>query len=84
MPCLLEQHVARHLAELRVADQHRHDMRLGGITGRPARQTHVLGALACLLWRRAPPEDCFRWRIDAVAAAAIAGGSAVVKMKPGA
>ena len=28
--------------------------------------------------------DCFRWRIDVVAAAATAGGSAVVKIKPGA
>jgi hypothetical protein len=27
-------------------------------------------------------ELSFRWRIDAVAAAATAGGSAVVKMKP--
>ena len=33
---------------------------------------------------RAPSCDVLRWRIEAVAAAQIAGGSAVVKMKPGA
>ena len=55
-----------------------------GITGRPAA---VSTSLVRVTWRCCASRsacDCLRWRIETVAAAAIAGGSAVVKMKPGA
>jgi branched-chain amino acid aminotransferase len=39
-----EQPVAGHLAQFRIADQHRHDVRLDGITGQPGGRQRVLGA----------------------------------------
>ena len=56
-----------------------------GITGRPASASDLPwcgAAWRCCASRSAC--ELLRWRIEAVAAAAIAGGSAVVKMKPGA
>ena len=83
---LLEQQVGRRLAGLGVADHHRHDV---GLACRaPAGRRSARAALTCgdlaLLRARARPREALRWRTEAVAAAATAGGSAVVKMKPGA
>ena len=55
-----------------------------GITGRPAAASTALTRAARSWWRSRSKLDVLRWRIAAVAAAQIAGGSAVVKMKPGA
>ena len=79
-----EQQVARRLALLGVADQHRHDMGVDGITGRPAALSTALTRAARSWCRSRSHCEVFRCRMAAVAAAQIAGGSAVVKMKPGA
>ena len=55
-----------------------------GITGRPAALSTTLRRAARSWWRSRSHCDDFRCRMAAVAAAQIAGGSAVVKMKPGA
>src|SRR5205085_8424959 len=54
------------------------------ITGRPAEVRIALTRAARSWWRARSQSEVFRWRIAAVAAEQIAGGSAVVKMKPGA
>ena len=55
-----------------------------GITGRPAACSTAFTRAARSWWRSRSQSDSFRWRIAATIAAQIAGGSAVVKMKPGA
>ena len=85
MPCSCEQEVAGLLAPLGIADHHRHDVGLGWHHRKAGRRQHAPwrgAALRCCASRSA--DDAFRWRIEASAAAATAGGSAVVKMKPGA
>jgi hypothetical protein len=81
---LFKQEVARSLAEFRIADEHRHNMRLVRHDRQAGRGQHRLGAAGAVLMALASPVDVLRWRIAAVAAAHTAGGSAVVKMKPGA
>ena len=55
-----------------------------GITGRPAALSTALTRRGAFLWRSRSKFEVLRCRIAAAAAAQIAGGSAVVKMKPGA
>ena len=56
-----------------------------GITGRPAAvSTAFACAATCRCCASRSAASVLRWRIEAAAAAATAGGSAVVKMKPGA
>ena len=55
-----------------------------GISGRPAAMSADLVAATARCWPARSTDEVFRWRIEVAAAAAIAGGSAVVKMKPGA
>ena len=55
-----------------------------GITGRPAALSTALTRAARSWWRSRSQLEVLRCRMAAVAAAQIAGGSAVVKMKPGA
>ena len=52
--------------------------------GRPAAASTALVRPARFWWRARSQSEAFRWQIAAVAAAHTAGGSAVVKMKPGA
>ena len=54
------------------------------ITGSAGGGKHRLGAGGAVLMPLALPFRSFKCRIAAVAAAQTAGGSAVVKMKPGA
>ena len=54
------------------------------ITGRPAALRIALTRAARSWWRSRSQFEVFRCLIAAVAAEQIAGGSAVVKMKPGA
>src|SRR5260221_3003423 len=55
-----------------------------GMTGRPAAVSAALVWVTARCCASRSAEDAFRWRIEVTAAAAMAGGSAVVKMKPGA
>ncbi len=50
--------------------------------GMPARSSAARTLATCRRWRSRSMLDAFKCWIEAVAAAAIAGGSAVVKMKP--
>ena len=54
------------------------------MTGRPAALRIALTRAARSWWRSRSQFEVLRCRIAAVAAEQIAGGSAVVKMKPGA
>ena len=80
---ILEQHVGRRLALLRIADEQRHDMGVARITGRPAADgppspgRRGPGGAALPARRLEVADRCGRGGADA-------GGSAVVKMKPGA
>ena len=55
-----------------------------GISGKPAADNTALTLAARSWWRSRSQRDVLRWRIAAVAAAQIDGGSAVVKINPGA
>ena len=55
-----------------------------GMTGRPAAASVARVRATCRCCASRSAAEVLRWRIEAQAAAARPGGSAVVKMKPGA